>query len=408
METEMNNAVALRRDLTPPQMTLARNTIAKDCNGEEFNLFIAVAQRTGLDPLRKQISAIVFNKGNAAKRQMAIITNIDGLRVIAARQGDYRPMDTAPVIIYDEALKGPTNPLGIDYAQVQCWKRYGTDWFPIIGQAYWVEFAPCKDEWVNGQKTGAQYLAENWAKMPRLMIAKVAEAQALRRGWPEDMSGLYEQSEMDRSIIIDATATEIVEQHAEQEREKRIGGGQRAYFVFASGGAIETIERGQIADRIASWVESASAEDVKGFKLRNAESLKQFWAWEPSDALAVKKMMEDKIASSTPNTALSAVSPAVDSSPLPAGATDAEQKAPAAAVVQSAPQQNLGGGGTLFDESEFQRAWSAFEAKIERAGSRAKLAELQSEIMKSAAWINANADEQEEMKQRIMRKLRSF
>ncbi len=108
------------------------------------------------------------------------------------------------------------------------------------------------------------------------------------------------------------------------------------------------------------------------------------------------------------NTAPSAVSPAVESSPLPAGATDAEQKAPAAAVVQKAPQLNLGGGGTLFDEGAFQKEWSAFEAKIERAGSRAKLAELQTEIMKSAAWANATAEEQEEMKQRIMRKLRSF
>jgi len=81
-----------------------RNTVARDCSSEEFNLFVAAARRAGLDPFRRQISAIVFSKGNAEKRRMAIITTIDGLRSIAGRSLRYRPDDQEPSFTYDAEL----------------------------------------------------------------------------------------------------------------------------------------------------------------------------------------------------------------------------------------------------------------------------------------------------------------
>ena len=284
------------RDLTPAQLDLVRKTVAKDCNPDEFNLFIAVAQRTGLDPLRKQITCIVHNKDNA-RRQLTIITQIDGFRVIAARSGDYRPMDSSPVFEFDERAKDEaTNPLGLVRAEVKCWKRYGDDWHPIIGEAYWSEFAPLKDEWSGGQKTGRKTLAENWARMPRLMLAKVAEAQALRRGWPDNLAGVYAEEEFDRMTVIDATATEIVEARAVEQRQAKLGGSESVMLCVALGEPLERVSKGAVIDRLfALYREATESGWIEWFRKTNQESLKQVWAWFPADALEAKRFSEQRI-----------------------------------------------------------------------------------------------------------------
>lgn len=287
---------------TPSQLDLIRQTDARDCNDQEFNSYIEVSKALGLSPLRKQISAIVFNKNKPDKRNMAIIVRIDGFRAIANRSGDYRPMDTAPIFDIDETKKSPTNPHGIVRCEVRCWKKYGAEWFPIVGEAYWDEFAPLEKEWGEGPDgrrapTGRETLASNWAKMPRLMIAKVAESQALRRGWPEQLSGVYSDEEMERSVIIEGSATEIVAGHQEQQRQARLGGSEGVMICAELGLPLERVERGAIADRINEIYRSAQEpEFIEWFRRTNAEALKQFWAWSPGDALEVKKYGEDRMA----------------------------------------------------------------------------------------------------------------
>jgi phage recombination protein Bet len=292
----MSNAIALRRELTPAQLDLVRKTYARDCTNEEFDLFVAQARRAGLDPFRKQITCVIHNKKNAEKRQLTIITTIDGFRAIANRHGDYRPMDTAPIVETNESLKDPvTNPEGLVRAEVRVWKRFGAEWHPIVGEAWWGEFAPFKDEWVNGDRTGRKILNDTWRNMPRLMLVKCAEAQALRRGWPDDMSGLYTEEEMERTII-DGTATEIVAHHAEEQRQKRIGGSEAVMFVTAMGQPLERVPRGHLADFCHAFIRNAeSAGEIEWFLRANAESMKQFWAWEPGDALEVKRFAENRI-----------------------------------------------------------------------------------------------------------------
>jgi hypothetical protein len=40
-----------------------------------------------------------------------------------------------------------------------------------------------------------------WDKMPSVMISKCAEALALRKGFPTQLAGLYEQAELDQAIV---------------------------------------------------------------------------------------------------------------------------------------------------------------------------------------------------------------
>jgi phage recombination protein Bet len=316
------NALAIRNvtpvSLSASQLDLIRKTDAKDCNDVEFDQFIAVAQALGLSPLRKQISAIVFNKNDDKKRNMAVIVRIDGLRSIAARQGDYRPMATAPVIDIDPDTISPANPLGIVRAEVTVWKRDGGEWFPCVGEAYWEEFAPIKDDceegfrwidtgevWEDSGKPKKKKVANgevvrvlekgNWTRMPRLMIAKCAEAQALRRGWPEQLSGVYSDEEMDRAMVIEGTATEVVAHHREEMRQARLGGSEAVMLCIEFGKPLERVERGKLADRLFEIVRNADDPGfIDWFRRTNSESLKQFWAWDPGDALEWKKFAEQR------------------------------------------------------------------------------------------------------------------
>lgn len=301
----MNAIVPIRANLTGAQLDLIKRTVAKDCDTTEFDHFMAVAQKLQLDPLRKQICAMVFNKNDAKKRNMSIITQIDGFRVIAARQGDYRPMETAPIIEYDETLKNEqTNPLGIVRAEVRVWKRTGGEWHPVAGEAYWEEFVPLEQEWAYDEAEGKRrpsgplVLGQKspWRRMGRVMIAKVAEAQALRRGWPDDLSGVYADEELQRAHVIDV-ASEVVADFQEQERVRRVGASDVAMFVFESDGALVPVERGNIADRLSAFYEreAKSAQDIIDFRIRNEVSLKTFWAWAPNDALEVKKLAERRV-----------------------------------------------------------------------------------------------------------------
>lgn len=114
------------------------------------------ARSYGLDPFRRQIIPLVFNKDakDQSRRRMSIVVSRDGLRVVAQRCGNYRPASEPAEIIYDEDLKGPTNPKGIVMARVYLWQQDKRgDWFKVVGEAMWDEFAPCHTLPMHGSGT---------------------------------------------------------------------------------------------------------------------------------------------------------------------------------------------------------------------------------------------------------------
>lgn len=291
-------------DLTPRQVALVQQTIAKDCNGDEFNLFMEVARAKGLDPFTGQIIPMVFSKGNAAKRRMTIIISRDGQRVIAQRCGDYRPASKPPLYETDRDMMSPLNPQGIISATVYLWKQdpKTSDWYEVAGQAFWEEFAPVKDEWAEGDdgknyKTGKQKLDDsgNWCRMPRLMISKCAEMQALRAGWPEQFTGLYDEAEMDRAKVLDLTATEIVDHEREESRLRAIGGKDAITVTWGDGWSLENVPAGQFFDRAADFIEKEDVATVRKWRDANREPLQSYWARHPGDAFELKKRIEAKL-----------------------------------------------------------------------------------------------------------------
>ena len=75
------------------QINLIKQTVAKGVTDLELKLFLYQAQRTGLDPLSKQIHAIKRKNNRTGIDEMAIQTGIDGYRLIADRTGKYAGSD---------------------------------------------------------------------------------------------------------------------------------------------------------------------------------------------------------------------------------------------------------------------------------------------------------------------------
>jgi phage recombination protein Bet len=160
------------------QLALIKSTVAKGTTNDELSLFLYTAKRTGLDPLMKQIHAIKRWSSREGRDVMSIQTGIDGLRLIADRTDRYAP-GAEPEIGEDSE--------GIIKATAYVKKRVGEDWHTIGATAYYEEYVQTNKE---GKPIGL------WAKMPRLMTAKCAEALALRKAFPAEMSGVYTFDEM--------------------------------------------------------------------------------------------------------------------------------------------------------------------------------------------------------------------
>lgn len=162
------------------------------CDGNltdvEFASFIEVCKRSCLDPFRKQIYAI--KRGG----KMTIQTSIDGFRVIAQRTGEYEG-------------QAPAMWCGEDGRWTDSWVSSK----PPAGCRIGV-YRKGHREPMMAFARFASYAQQNlWQKMPEVMIAKCAEALALRKAFPEDLSGLYTGDEMaqaDNNVMADGEVLE--------------------------------------------------------------------------------------------------------------------------------------------------------------------------------------------------------
>ncbi len=158
--------------LRPEQVSLLKRTVAKDTTNDEFALFMLVARKHRLDPFTRQLHCV------KRKGKMAIQIGIDGYRAMAARSHkDFGSIGEADYE-YGTDKKIPI------LARIKLWKK-GVEQ-PTVATAFWQEFSPAD---INSPE------AFMWRKMPRHMLAKCAEALALRKAYP-DLADIYTDEEM--------------------------------------------------------------------------------------------------------------------------------------------------------------------------------------------------------------------
>jgi phage recombination protein Bet len=228
------------------QERMIRDTFANGASAQEFAVLLEIAKVRRLNPLLRQIHFVKRWDRDKGREVWSTQVSIDGLRAIAERTGKYDGQDEPEFMERDGRIVG---------CKVRVYRK---DWTrPAVGVAYWSEYVQTKKD---GNPT------QFWSRMPHVMIAKCAEALALRKAFPEDMSGLYTPEEMAQAEnsrrAVQAEAAELA---SEPDLEKALSESVDANWPAWAASYVASIEathtKGELLEVWASF-----QDDVKRLK----------------------------------------------------------------------------------------------------------------------------------------------
>lgn len=198
---------------------LIKRTVARDATDDELALFLYVAEKTGLDPLTRQIHFVKRRVQDGKGNWIAvgtIQTGIDGFRVIAQRTGKYvgrlGPFWCGEDGVWKDVWLEKMPPVAAKVGIMRSDFRE-----PIWAIAKYEAYCQRKTD---GSPT--RFWTKAWAD-PQL--AKCAEALGIRVTFPQDLSGLYSHEEMaqaDSEQIIEVSQTQRQEAGIDQKVEEAV------------------------------------------------------------------------------------------------------------------------------------------------------------------------------------------
>jgi phage recombination protein Bet len=146
---------------------LVKKVIFPESTPEELELYLFKCRSAGVNPLDRKIYPIKYGG------RLTFVSSIDYMRSKAAVSGKFDGID-------DVEYEGDEDAEHPDEAIVRVYRKDVSR--PFVGRARWTEY--------NGGNS-------QWKTKPYLMLAKCAEAQALRRAFPDELDDLYDRSELD-------------------------------------------------------------------------------------------------------------------------------------------------------------------------------------------------------------------
>ena len=177
----MTTSLAITNDQTfwsQQQLAALKQIGLNNASNGDLAVFFHQAQKTGLDPFARQIYMI------ERAGRYGIQTSIDGLRIVAQRSGEYAgqagPYWCGEDGVWKDVWINKTPPYA---AKVGVYRKGFSE--PLYAVARWDSYAVPN--------------SPIWRKMPDVMLAKCAESLALRKAFPNDLSGLYTDEEMSQA-----------------------------------------------------------------------------------------------------------------------------------------------------------------------------------------------------------------
>ncbi|WRS30568.1 phage recombination protein Bet [Actinomycetaceae bacterium MB13-C1-2] len=204
-------------EFSEQQIAVLSQIGVQDASDADLAVFFHQVQRTGLDPFARQIYMIgrrqkVWDPETRQERwttKQTIQTGIDGFRLIARRAAD----KSGEALSISQPYFATPDGKWLDFwpydkppIAAKVMVKRGDGEFPAV--AMFREYAGT---------TSKGELTRMWATKPSVMIGKCAEALALRKAFPLDLSGLYTTDEMDQAE--EATDTSSGRAHTRIEQK---------------------------------------------------------------------------------------------------------------------------------------------------------------------------------------------
>lgn len=186
-----NNAWAAMRGIDEPTWNALRSTIYPGASADSIIMAVDYCKARGLDIMLKPVHLVPMQVKDAQSNQKAWrdvpMPGIGMYRIQASRSGDEAGHDEPE---FGPAIQGEFsgtdwqgNPITVKVTYPE-WCKYTVH--KVIGGR--VVAYTAKEFWLENYATqSAKTEAPNamWKKRPYAQLAKCAEAQALRKGWPE-------------------------------------------------------------------------------------------------------------------------------------------------------------------------------------------------------------------------------